>query len=109
MQKSDKPCAELNTDIEVTGSAWYALYAEGPYSELLDVRIPQGGTNAIRVYVGDERIRDRDSAEYFVRWIDQLKTMADQWPWWRSQKEREHVFSQFDEARHVYQRLATEK
>jgi dipeptidyl aminopeptidase/acylaminoacyl peptidase len=104
-----KPCAELNAGIDVLGSAWYSLYAEGPYSELLDVRIPQAGTNAIRVYVGDQKIRNRESAEYFIRWIGQLKAMADKWPWWRSEAERKHVFEQFDEARKVYERIAAEK
>jgi TolB protein len=104
--QAGKPCTELNTEIEVQGSGWYSLYAEGPHSELLDVSYPQAGTNAIRVYVGEEKIRNRASAEYFIRWIDKLKGMADQWPWWRSQKERDHVFKQFEEARQVYQRLA---
>ena len=108
-QQPGKPSAELNTEIEVTGSSWYSLYAEGPYSELLDVRIPQAGTNAIRVYVGDQKIRSRESAEYFVRWIGQLKAMADKWPGWRSEAEREHVFKQFDQARKIYEGLAAEK
>jgi hypothetical protein len=104
-----KPCAEFKAEIDVSDSAWYALYAEGPYSDLLDVSMPQAGTNAIRVYVGDQKIRSPESAQYFVRWIDQLKAMAEKWPSWRSQKERQHVFSQFEEARRVYQSLATEK
>ncbi len=90
-------------------SAWSALYAEGPYSDLLDVSMPQAGTNAIRVYVGDQKIRSAESAQYFIRWVDQLKAMAEKWPSWRSQKERQHVFSQFEEARRVYQRLAIER
>ena len=106
--RANKPCAELDMTVEVDRSGWYSLYAEGPASDLLDVRFPQAATNAIRVYVGDEKIRDRVSAEYFVRWIDKLSSMADRWPWWRSQKERDHVFAQFDEARRVYQRLTTE-
>ena len=104
-----KPCAEFKGEIDANESAWYSLYAEGPYSELLDVSMPQAGTNAIRVYVGDQKIRSPESAQYFVRWIDQLRAMAEQWPSWRSQKERQHVFSQFEEARRVYQRLAAEK
>jgi hypothetical protein len=103
---SGKPCAELDTEVQVDGSAWFALYAEGPFSEYLDVRFPQAGTNAVRVYVGDQKIRNKASAEYFIRWIDKLTGMADQWPWWRSQKEREHVFAQFREARRVYEELA---
>jgi hypothetical protein len=98
----------LDTDIPVTESGWYALYADGPHSDLLDVLFPQAGTNAIRVYVGDQKIRNRTSAEYFVRWIDKLKAMAAQWQWWRSSDEQKHVFSQFDEARKVYEGLAAE-
>ena len=106
--RPNKPCAELEIDVDVEQSGWYSLYAEGPYSDVLDVRFPQAATNAVRVYVGDEKIRDRSSAEYFVRWIEKLGAMADQWPWWRSQKERDHVFSQFNEARRVYENLALE-
>jgi hypothetical protein len=103
-----RPCAEFETEVEADRSAWFTLYAEGSNSELLDVRFPQAETNAIRVYVGDSRIRNRDSAEYFMRWIDKLSMMADAWPWWRSDKEREHVRAQFAEARRVYERLAAE-
>lgn len=105
---ADARCARLDTEIPVTSSGWYSLYAEGPYTELLDVRYPQASTNAIRVYVGEDKIRNRASAQYFVRWIDKLEGMADQWPWWRSQMERDHVFAQLDEARQVYQRLVAE-
>ncbi|MCY4026761.1 MAG: hypothetical protein OXH75_10680 [Acidobacteria bacterium] len=34
--------------------------------------------------------------------------MADAWPGWRSERERAHVFSQFDEAREVCRRSARE-
>lgn len=104
----DARCAQLDTEIRVDASGWYSLYAEGPRTELLDVEYPQAATNAIRVYVGEQEIRNRASAEYFVRWIDKLKAMADEWPWWRSQNERDRVFAQLDEARQVYQRLAAE-
>jgi hypothetical protein len=43
-----------------------------------------------------------------MHWIDKLRVMAEAWPGWRSQAEKEHVFSQFEEARQVYQRLAQE-
>jgi Tol biopolymer transport system component len=101
-----KPVAELDGDIDIAGSGWYALYAEGPHARYFDVRFPQAGTNAIRVYAGEQKIRTRASAEYFVRWIDKLQTMANAWRWWRSPKERDHVLRQFQEARRVYQDLA---
>lgn len=93
---------------KVTESSWFSLYAEGPSYRYFDAEYPQASTSAIRVYVGDGKIRNKESAEYFVRWIAKLKTMADAWPWWRSEKERAHVFAQFDEATAVYRRLATE-
>jgi TolB protein len=103
--EAGKPFRE---QVNVTASSWFSLYAEGPPFALLDAEFPQAATNAIRVYVGDQKIRNRASAEYFMRWIDKLRTMADGWLWWRSPKEKDHVFAQLDEARRVYERLARE-
>mgnify|MGYP005847796015 CR=1 FL=1 len=100
--------ATFRDQIKVTESAWFSLYAEGPKERLLDGEYPQATTNVIRVYVGEEKIRNRESAEYFMRWIDKLGGMAEEWPWWRSEREKSHVLSQFAEARAVYERLAQE-
>lgn len=89
-------------------SAWYALYVEGPPFRLLDAEYPQALTNAIQVYVGAQKIRNLESARYFLRWIDKLEKMAIEWPWWRSAKERQHVLGQFAEARQVCLKLAQE-
>jgi hypothetical protein len=91
--------------IRVSHSGWYALYAEGPADARLDTRFPQASTNAIRVYVGDEKIRNAESAEYFVRWCDKLHAMVADWPWWRSDAEKKRVLAQVEEARAVYERL----
>ena len=93
--------------IPVTHSAWYVLYAEGPPNARLDAGYPQAGTNAIRVYVGEQKINDPEAAAYFLRWIDKLQQMAGAWLWWRSDKEKQHVFAQFDEARAVYRKKQT--
>jgi hypothetical protein len=103
--EAGKPFRE---QVAVTASSWFSLYAEGPPYPLLDAEFPQAATNAVRVYVGGQKIRNRASAEYFIRWIDKLRQMAEAWPWWRSQQEKDHVFAQFDEARRVYERLARE-
>ncbi len=89
--------------LEVKESSWFTLYAEGRNYRLLDGEFAQASTNAIRVYVGDGPIRNKQSAEYFVRWIDRLRAMSGAWPFWRSDGERAHVFGQFDEARRFYQ------
>ena len=84
------------------------LYAEGPPYRLLDAEFPQAATNVVRVYTRDRKIRNRASAEYFIRWIEKLRASAVGWPFWRSQKEMDHVLAQFDEAKAVYGRLAAE-
>jgi TolB protein len=94
--------------INVTESTWFSLFAEGPQDRSLDGEYPQAATNVIRVYVGDQKIRNRESAEYFIRWIDKLRAMAEAWPWWRSEIEKTHVLSQFAEARGVYAKFAHE-
>jgi len=58
--------------------------------------------------VGGGRIRNRASAEYFIQWIDKLRGMTSEWPWWRSEAEKRHVLAQYEEARGAYQRLAAE-
>jgi len=95
--------AVFKEDVRVTESSWFSLYVEGPPYKLLDAEFPQATTNAIRVYVGDRKIRNADSARYFVRWIEKLRASAMAWSWWRSQKEKDHVLAQFDEAKAVYE------
>jgi desulfoferrodoxin (superoxide reductase-like protein) len=82
--------------------------AEGPHAPFLDSTSLLAGTNAVRVYVGDQKLRDRQSAEYFIRWIDVLRKETEEWLWWRSPHEKEHILDQYEEARRVYQRLADE-
>ena len=53
-------------------------------------------------------IRDRASAEYFVKWVDILTGMAKRHPGWRSDKEKAHVLGQFKEARDIYVKRAAE-
>jgi hypothetical protein len=94
--------------VPVNESAWFSLYSEGPSDRTLDGEFPQAATNVIRVYAGDRKIRNRASAEYFLRWMDKLRAVADEWPWWRSDFEKSRVLTQFAEARSVYERLARE-
>jgi hypothetical protein len=103
-----KTAASLKEQVDVSESSWFSLYAEGPSFDLLDGEYPQAASNAIQVYRGDRKIRNRASAEYFLQWIDKLQSMAAAWPWWRSEKEKQHVYGQFEEARGVYRKLAAE-
>jgi TolB protein len=104
----DVPPAGLKEAVNVNSPGWYALYAEGEPYRWLDAEYPQALTNAIFVTVGEKELRKRESAEYLIRWVDKLRKMAEEWPWWRSAREKAHVFAQFDEARRRYQALAAE-
>jgi hypothetical protein len=104
----DGRSATFKEDVRVTESSWFSLYAEGPPYPLLDAEFPQATTNAIRVYTGDRKIRNAESARYFIRWIEKLRTSALEWPGWRSENEKNHVLAQFDEAKAVYEKLAAE-
>ena len=95
--------------IEVTRSGWYTLRAttEGPIPPVDDVRL-HGETGAIFVYCGEEPIRSAADAEYFIRWIDDISRQAREHPGWRSDREREHVLTQFEAAREVFVERARE-
>jgi dipeptidyl aminopeptidase/acylaminoacyl peptidase len=105
---SDGKSAHFREQLPLRESDWISLEAEGPPDARLDAAFALAITNAVRVYVGDEKIRDRASAEYYVRWIDKLRPQVEQWPWWASEAERKHVLAQFDEAQQVYRRLMKE-
>jgi hypothetical protein len=68
----------------------------------MDVAYTQAFTNPVWFQVGDEPIRNPESASYGLRWIDRLQELADSWPGWRSEREKAHVYQQFDAARDVY-------
>ena len=99
---------DLRRSLSVTTSGWLHLRAEGAQSARfpLDASYAQAFTNPIWVTVGGQPPRSLESAQYSIRWIDRLREMAEAWPGWRSQAERDHVFAQFDEARAVFESFA---
>jgi hypothetical protein len=104
----DGKSATFSEVASVKESGWFSLYSEGPPNGALDGEFPQAATNVVRVYVGEKKIRNRASAEYFLRWMDKLTTMTEEWPWWRSETEKSRVLSEFAQARKAYETLARE-
>ncbi len=94
----------ISYELDVERSGWCHLRTEGDPAERfpLDVTYAQAFTNPIWFELGDEPIRNPQSTNYALRWIDRLEELADAWPGWRSEAERAHVFGQFEEARQVY-------
>jgi hypothetical protein len=100
----DRKSAMLGKTVRADRSGWFHLRAEGRPEDRypLDAVYAQAFTNPVWVTVSGRPPRDRASAEYALRWIDKLQRMAEAWPHWRSEKEKAHVFGQFDEARAIY-------
>jgi hypothetical protein len=106
----DRKSVDFTKTFKVTKSGWYHLRAEGAPADRypLDTRYPQAFTNPVWVTVGNQPVRSKAAADYSIKWIDTLESMAEQWPGWRSEKEKSHVFAQFEEARRIYRQRAAE-
>lgn len=101
---------EYSGTVDVSRSGWFHLRAEGTKAERLplDAHYAQAFTNPVWVSVGGRPVRDAKSAEYSIRWIDKLQAMAEEWPGWRSQQEKDHVYQQFAEAKSIYVQFAAD-
>ena len=102
--KANKREFNFDTRFDVRESGWCHLRTEGDSDtrRFLDVRYPQAFTNPIWFSVDGKPIQNEGAVQYALEWIDKLEYLAAQWPGWRSEQEREHVFAQFEEARDVY-------
>lgn len=99
----DRRHSEFEKEIQVTTSGWYTLEASADNrSHPIEQQRPMATTNPVYVLVGDQPIRNKESADYFVEWIEKLTEMANEHPGWRSDQERDHVLAQFNQAREIY-------
>ncbi len=91
-------------------SGWYHLRISGAPEERLplDIAYAFALTNPVWVIADGVPVRSVAAAEYGIAWIDKLHALAEQWPGWRSQREKDHVYGQFEEAREVYRQLKAE-
>lgn len=109
----DVPVSPQATDFrfaetaQVAASGWFSLVVEA--DELPPApasAYAQAVTNAVRVYVGDGKIRSRESAQYFLRWIERLREDISSLSLWRTEGERTRAYQDLDAAAAVYrQRL----
>jgi hypothetical protein len=99
----------LQKRVPVTHSGWLTLRAisDQPHHPVEDAYVV-AETSPVYVYCGDEPIRSRSDAEYFVRWIDDVARQAEAHPGWHSERERRHVLDQFAEARRIFEQRAKE-
>ncbi|MEM1248803.1 MAG: CehA/McbA family metallohydrolase [Acidobacteriota bacterium] len=108
--EGDRKSLSIERTIDVERSTWVHVRAEGRPQERspLDARYAQAFTNPVWIEVAGRPVRSETAADYALRWVDKLQNMAERHPGWRSEGEREHVLSQFEEARVVYRQRRSE-
>jgi TolB protein len=106
----DRRAMSFTRSFRPTRSGWYHLRVNGARGEAfpLDTPYAQAVTNPVWVEVDGAPVRSTSAADYSIAWIDKLQGMAEEWPDWRSQAEKDHVYAQFEEARQIYRRLRAE-
>jgi len=88
----------------VSASGWFSLVAEADdFPPAAPEVYSQAVTNCVRVYVGNGKIRNAESAAYFLKWIEKLRAMTRKPDLWRSPAEQQHVFAQFQRASAIYE------
>jgi TolB protein len=97
----DRFAIQFSERAQIAGSGWFALVAEADDPDA-PTMFSQAATNCVRVYLGEQKIRNAASAAYFLKWIEKLRGMTEDSSLWRSPTERQHVFAQFDRAAAVY-------
>ncbi len=101
--------AQFRKRVPVPRSGWLTLRAAGKSARHpIDDAYPVAETSPVFVYCGEQPIRSRPDAEYFLRWIDDITKQANEHAGWRSERERAHVLGQFAEARRIFEQRATE-
>ncbi|MEP6538880.1 MAG: CehA/McbA family metallohydrolase, partial [Bryobacteraceae bacterium] len=95
--------SNFNEKAEVSASGWFSLVVETDEPPPATSEVyAQAVTNAVRVYVGEGKIRSRESAEYFLGWIEALRAQISDLSLWRSEAERSRAYRNLDEAAQVY-------
>ncbi len=100
---ADRASAAATLSIPVDASGWYVLRAWGerPREPILDL-YPFASTGPIYVRVGDDPVRSKGDADYFVAWIDRVVAITREHEGWNTPAERDAVLRDLAAARQVY-------
>jgi TolB protein len=96
----DRTRADTTISLQVTESGWYTLraWSAKPAEPILDL-YPFATTSPIYVIVGNQPIRSRNDAEYFLAWIDRLEEGARAHAGWNTDAEKLLVLGNIARAR----------
>jgi Tol biopolymer transport system component len=97
----------IHQRVPVPRSGWFTFRAisDKSHHPVDDIYVV-AETSPVYVYCGQQPIRSREDAEYFIRWIDGITRLAEAHPGWRSEAERKHVLDQFAEAKRIFEQRA---
>jgi len=106
----DRTTLSFERSFRPTTSGWYHVRVSGATGEAFPMDAPwvQAATNPVWVIVDGAPVRSAEAADYSIAWIDKLQGLAEAWPDWRSQAEKDHVYGQFEQARNVYRAFKAE-
>jgi hypothetical protein len=95
--------ADFSGSLPLAHSGWCLLrgWNEKAQHPVLDA-YPYATTSPVYVRVGDETVRSREDAAYFVAWIDRLIAAAEAHPDWNTAAEKQGVLDLLRRGRAVY-------
>jgi Tol biopolymer transport system component len=95
--------SNLSSTLELTQSGWCLAraWSDKPQHPILDA-YPYATTSPIYVNVGNEPVKSKDDATYFVAWIDRLIAAAEAHSVWNNETEKRSVLDLLQRGRSVY-------
>lgn len=104
----ERTSANFDETLIIEKSGWYTLraWSELPRHPVLDA-YPFATTSPIYVTVGDEPVRSRTDAEYFIAWVGRLEAYAREHEGWNTAQEKEAVLDSLRQARAVFEQRAS--
>jgi hypothetical protein len=96
--------ADTVVTLPVDSSGWYVLraYSDRPRLPVLDL-YPFASTSPFYVTVGNQPVRSKEDAEYFLTWIDRVREEVEKHTGWNTPAEREQVLRMINQARSVFE------
>lgn len=101
--------ATIETEVEIKAGGWLAVRATGPSHLDHPIGAQYAHTSPIYFDVAGQTVRSKEDAAYFLKWIDRLDLavrVRDRIP---SDELQQHVQSQLESARVVYQGIVDAK
>ncbi len=101
----DKTSADFAEQIAIHHSGWLLLRAwnDRATPDVFDL-YPYATTNPVFVNIGDDPVRSKADAQFFLKWIDKVNVSASASPDYNTQAERAAVLKHIDDARREFQK-----